>query len=118
MRVVSFSGQGAADQGEGAQSSAAVRTHRGGALEAAGGAEAERGDPQSCSRREEAAAARGGEGQLIENLPVHCDNTCSIRTYTLYTIHYIGTNLVLDCAVLCKKSIQLVCVEFRSDWKP
>lgn len=63
--LVSFSGQGAADQGEGAQSSAAVRTHSGGTLAAAGGAEAERGAPQNCSGGEEEAAARGGQGQLI-----------------------------------------------------
>lgn len=59
----SFSGQGATDQGEGAQSSAAVWTHCGGTLEAAGGAEAERGAPQSCCGGEEEAAARGGKGQ-------------------------------------------------------
>lgn len=64
MDLVSSSGQGAAYQGEGAQSSAAVRTHSGGALEAAGGAEAERGAPQSRGGGEEEAAARGGEGQL------------------------------------------------------
>lgn len=60
---VSFSGQGAADQREGAQSSAAVWAHGGGALEAAGGAKAERGAPQSSSGGEAKAAARGGEGQ-------------------------------------------------------
>jgi len=43
--VSSSSGPGAADQGEGAPSSAAVRAHGGGALEAAGRAEAERGAP-------------------------------------------------------------------------
>lgn len=63
--LVSFSGPGAADPGEGAQGSAAVRAHSGGALEAAGGAEAERGAPQGCSGGEEEAAARGGEGQPI-----------------------------------------------------
>lgn len=68
--IASFSGQGAADQGEGAQGSAAVRAHGGGTLEAAGGAEAERGAPQSRSWGEEEAAARGGEGQLIKNSAV------------------------------------------------
>lgn len=60
-----LSGQGATDQGEGAQGSAAVWAHSGGTLEAAGGAEAERGAPQSCRGGEEEAAAGGGEGQLI-----------------------------------------------------
>lgn len=65
--------QRAADQGEGAQSSAAVRAHRGGALEAPGGAEAERGASQGCSGGEEEAAARGGEGQIFaKNLPFIC----------------------------------------------
>lgn len=62
LGFVSSSGQGATDQGEGAQGSAAVRTHGRGALEAAGGAETERGAPQGCSGGEEEAAARGGEG--------------------------------------------------------
>lgn len=60
-----LSGQGATDQGEGAQGSAAVWAHSGGTLEAAGGAEAERGAPQSRRGGEEEAAAGGGEGQLI-----------------------------------------------------
>lgn len=55
--LVHSSGPGAANQREGAQSSAAVRAHGGGTLEAAGGAEAERGAPQNCSGGEEEAAA-------------------------------------------------------------
>lgn len=54
---VSSSGQGATDQGEGAQSTAAVRADGGGALEEAGGAETKGGTPQSCGGGEEEAAA-------------------------------------------------------------
>lgn len=67
--------QGAADQGEGAQSSAAVRAHRGGALEAPGGAEAERGAPQGCGGGEEEAAAGGGEGQIAQIFHLYVCNT-------------------------------------------
>lgn len=63
--LVSSSGPGTTDQGEGAQGTAAVWADGGGALEEAGGAETKGGVPQSCGGGEEEAAAWGGEGEHI-----------------------------------------------------
>lgn len=70
---VSSSGPGATDQGEGAQSTAAVWADGGGALEEAGGAETKGGTPQSCGGGEEEAAAWGGEGEHTESAHTHHD---------------------------------------------